>query len=110
MDGPKPGIGCCHLDASPYFPGWAAKPSAYVNTLPSLRSNALLLTKLMLPPIDAPSMSGVGAFVTSIVSMLPNDACSNSNWRPVLADDEVETCWPSIVTEFKEGPTPRILT
>jgi hypothetical protein len=55
-------------------------------------------------------MSGVGAFVTSIVSMLPIEACSNSNCRPVLADCDVEICCPSIVTEFKAGPTPRMLT
>ena len=55
-------------------------------------------------------MSGVGALVTSMVSMLPSDAWSNSKARPPLADCALATWRPSIVTALRSGPTPRMLT
>ena len=74
------------------------------------RSNALFVTMLMLPPIEEPSMSGVAALVTSMVSMLPSEACSNSKERPSPLDWAVAMCWPSIVTELSAELTPRMLT
>ena len=44
-----------------------------------------------LPPIESASMSGVGAFVTSIVSTKFKEACSNSKARPVFAEAELAT-------------------
>jgi hypothetical protein len=77
---------------------------------PAFESKALFVTRFTLPPIESASMSGVAAFVTSIVSMLPSDACSNSNARPKFADCAVATFTPSIVTEFRSALTPRTLT
>ena len=64
----------------------------------------------MAPPIESASMSGVGAFVTSMDSIFASEACSNSNARPVLADWALATRWPSIVTEFNSELAPRIDT
>ena len=55
-------------------------------------------------------MSGVGALVTSIVSILLSEACSNSNVRPAFADCELATRSPSIVTELRAPSIPRICT
>ena len=98
------------LSAGARRPGRLTMPIMYEKERASARSNALFEIMFTLPPIESASMSGVGAFVTSIVSTRLSEACSNSNARPVLAEAELAMRSPSIVTEFRSAPMPRMET
>jgi hypothetical protein len=64
-------------------------------------SKALLVTRFTAPPIESPSMSGVGDFTTSIRSMASALVCSNWYSRVDPAEAAFAARLPLMVTVLR---------